>query len=156
MNEVERMPLDEYFMRIALLVAKRSTCVKAQRGAVLVKDKHIIATGYNGAPRGLPHCTKETCLRLNVKSMEDYENCRAVHAEMNTIIQAAVHGTSVDGSTIYTTTFPCIGCFKALINAGIKRIVYLHEHSSMDNKVLRELIEQSNIKIDKLTLKEEE
>ncbi|MCW1296147.1 MAG: dCMP deaminase family protein [Candidatus Parvarchaeota archaeon] len=153
--EENRMPLDEYFMRIALLVAKRSTCVKVKRGAVLVKDKHIIATGYNGAPRGLPHCTRETCLRLNVGSMVDYENCRAVHAEMNTIIQAAVHGVSVDGATIYTTTFPCIGCFKALINAGIKRVVYLKEHDAMNNKTLKELIEQSKMQIDKIDLKEE-
>jgi dCMP deaminase len=149
-----RISLDEYFMEIAKIVALRSTCLKAKRGAVLVKNKHIIATGYNGAPRGLPHCTRETCVRLNLPSMKEFENCRAVHAELNCIIQAAVHGTSVDGSTIYTTTFPCITCFKALVNAGVERIVYLEKYSPVYNETLQNLVKQSRILIQKFEKEE--
>ena len=143
------MDLDTYFMEIAKLVAKRSTCVKQHVGAVLVKDKHIIATGYNGAPRGLPHCTRETCKRLNVSSLEESHLCRGVHAEANCIIQAALHGVSTEGATIYTTHFPCMSCVKMLINAGVKRIVY-HEPYDMDNEVKMEMIRLAGIKVDRV------
>lgn len=154
----DRPTLDEYFMAIVKLVATRSTCIKAnsQRGAVLVKNKHIIATGYNGAPRGVPHCSTETCVRLNIPSMQDYENCRGVHAEMNTIIQAAIHGVGTEGAEIYTTALPCIGCIKALINAGVKRVVYLNELKGRleDNKLLNEIVKQSGIIVEKFNGRE--
>ena len=117
---------DEYFMDMAVLTAKRSTCLSRQVGAVIVKDKHIIATGYNGAPRGVPHCDeKGGCLRqqLNVPSGERHELCRALHAEQNAIIQAATLGQSIEGGTIYVTNQPCVICAKMIINAGISRIV---------------------------------
>lgn len=117
---------DEYFMDMAVLTAKRSTCLRRQVGAVIVKDKHIIATGYNGAPRRVPHCDeKGGCLRqqLNVPSGERHELCRALHAEQNAIIQAATLGQSIEGGTIYVTNQPCVICAKMIINAGIRRIV---------------------------------
>ena len=117
---------DEYFMDMAVLTAKRSTCLRRQVGAVIVKDKHIIATGYNGAPRVVPHCDeKGGCLRqqLNVPSGERHELCRALHAEQNAIIQAATLGQSIEGGTIYVTNQPCVICAKMIINAGISRIV---------------------------------
>jgi len=117
---------DQYFMEIALLVASRSTCLRRKVGAVLVKDKRILATGYNGPPSGLAHCEEVGCLRqrLGIPSGERHEICRGLHAEQNAIIQAALHGVSIKGAKIYTTTFPCIICSKMLINAGIEEIIY--------------------------------
>lgn len=122
----QRPNWDEYFMEMAKLTARRSTCLRRQVGAVIVKDKHIIATGYNGAPRGLPHCEeKGGCLRekMGVPSGERHELCRALHAEQNAIIQSATLGQSIEGATIYCTHQPCIICAKMIINAGIRRIV---------------------------------
>ncbi|MBN2151827.1 MAG: dCMP deaminase family protein [Candidatus Lokiarchaeota archaeon] len=147
----KRLGKDEYFMEIAKIVAKRSTCLRRDVGAVLVKDAHIISTGYNGTPAGLPHCTPSTCVRtkLNIPSGKDPHLCRAVHAELNCIIQAARHGTSIDGNTtIYVTAFPCIDCTKVLINAGIKRIVYLGEYDS-SNEIRNSLIAESGIVLEK-------
>ena len=117
---------DEYFMEITHLVSRRSTCLRRQVGAVLVKDKNILATGYNGAPSGVAHCLDVGCLReqMKIPSGERHELCRGLHAEQNAIIQAAKHGTSIEGSTLYSTTMPCIICSKMIINAGIRRIVY--------------------------------
>ena len=117
---------DEYFMDFAVLTARRSTCLRRQVGAVIVQDRHVIATGYNGAPRGLEHCAERGgCLReeLGVPSGEKHELCRALHAEQNAIIQAATLGQSVEGATIYITHQPCVICAKMIINAGIQRIV---------------------------------
>ena len=118
---------DEYFMEFAVLTARRSTCLRRQVGAVIVQDKHIVATGYNGAPRGLEHCAerKGGCLReqLGIPSGEKHELCRALHAEQNAIIQAATLGQSIEGGTIYITHQPCVICAKMIINAGIERIV---------------------------------
>jgi len=116
---------DEYFLTIARTVATRSTCIRRRVGAVLVLDKRILATGYNGAPRGLRHCAETGCLRqqLNVPSGERHEICRALHAEMNAILQAACHGIRVEGASLYCTTQPCVLCAKMLINTGVKRIV---------------------------------
>lgn len=150
-GELMRIDADTYFMKIAELVSERSTCVKQHVGAVLVKDKHIIATGYNGAPRGIPHCTEKTCLRLNSKSLEESHHCRGVHAEQNTIIQAAYHGTSTKDSVIYTTHFPCMSCTKILINAGVKEIVYQKEYD-MDNKIKMDLLLNAGIKIRKINV----
>lgn len=118
---------DEYFLQIAKLVATRSTCLRRQVGAVLVKDKRVLSTGYNGAPSQLAHCLDIGCLRedLCVPSGERHELCRGLHAEQNAIIQAAYHGVSIKGSTLYCTHHPCIICSKMLINAGVERVVYL-------------------------------
>lgn len=123
---MDRPSWDEYFMEMAILTSKRSTCMRRQVGAVIVKDKHIIATGYNGAPRGIKHCEERGgCLRekLDVPSGERQELCMAVHAEQNAIIQAATLGQSVEGGVIYVTNQPCVICAKMIINAGIKRVV---------------------------------
>lgn len=117
---------DEYFMEITRVVASRSTCLRRQVGAIIVKDKHILASGYNGAPSGLSHCLENGCMRekIGVPSGERHELCRGLHAEQNAIIQSAVHGVSVAGGTLYSTTQPCVLCSKMLINAGIKTIVF--------------------------------
>lgn len=122
-----RASWDEYFMEIAEIVKTRSTCLRRQVGAVIVKDNRIITTGYNGAPSGTRHCTDiGTCQRIemNIPSGERHELCRALHAEQNAIIQAANIGVSTDGGTLYVTLQPCVICAKMAINAGIKKIVY--------------------------------
>lgn len=113
-------------MQITNLVASRSTCLRRQVGALLVKDKNILATGYNGVPRGITHCDVTGCLRdqLKVPSGERHELCRGLHAEQNAIIQAASHGVNIFGATLYCTDSPCIICSKMLINAGLKEIIY--------------------------------
>ncbi|MDI9645902.1 MAG: cytidine/deoxycytidylate deaminase family protein [Archaeoglobales archaeon] len=123
---LKRPTLDEYFMEIAKVVASRSTCIRQKVGAVIVKDKRILATGYNGAPSNLPHCDEVGCLRekLKVPSGERQELCRGVHAEQNAVIQAAKFGISVEGATLYSTHCPCITCAKIIINSGIKKVVY--------------------------------
>ena len=139
---------DEYFMEIAEIVKKRSTCLRREVGAIIVKDNRILSTGYNGAPKGLPHCSETGCLRaeLNVPSGERHELCRGLHAEQNAIIQAAVFGTAIDGATIYTTLSPCIVCTKMIINAGIKRIV-LRENYNDDLAI--KMIRESAIEVTK-------
>ena len=121
---------DSYFMEMAQVASKRSTCMRRSVGAVIVKDKRLLATGYNGTPRGMAHCEEVGCLRtkLNVPSGKMHELCRGIHAEQNAVIQAAVHGVSVDGGTLYCTHQPCVVCTKILINAGIKRIVYANPY----------------------------
>ncbi|MBQ9961386.1 MAG: cytidine/deoxycytidylate deaminase family protein [Firmicutes bacterium] len=123
---MERPSWDQYFMEMAELTAKRSTCMRRSVGAVIVKDNRAIATGYNGAPRGIAHCEERGgCLRqqLGVPSGQRHEICMALHAEQNAIIQAAAMGHSIEGGTIYVTHQPCAICAKMIINAGIKRIV---------------------------------
>lgn len=117
---------DEYFMQITQLVATRSTCSRRQVGAMLVKEKNILATGYNGVPSGITHCDVTGCLRdqLKVPSGERHELCRGLHAEQNAIIQAARHGVNISGSTLYCTDSPCIICSKMLINAGVNEVIY--------------------------------
>ncbi len=122
-----RASWDEYFMQIAEIVKTRSTCLRRQVGAVIVKDNRIITTGYNGSPSGTSHCTdRGTCQRIemNIPSGERHELCRALHAEQNAIIQAANIGVSTNGGTMYVTLQPCVICAKMAINAGIKKIVY--------------------------------
>ena len=116
---------DEYFMKITRLVAERSTCLRRKVGAIIVRDKRIIATGYNGAPRGLAHCLDIGCLRakMGIPSGERHELCRGAHAEQNAIIQAASAGSIMEGATMYCTTAPCSTCTKMIINAGITRLV---------------------------------
>lgn len=121
---------DEYFMDIVELIKTRSTCLRRQVGALIVKDKRILATGYNGAPTGCSHCLEIGCMRekLNIPSGQRHELCRAIHAEQNAIVQAANSGTSVKGGTLYVTHQPCVLCAKMAINAGITRIIYKGEY----------------------------
>ena len=145
-----RISKDDYFMKIAEVVSERSTCIKRKVGAVLIKDSHILSTGYNGAPSGFNHCTPKTCMRQNLKSGENPELCRGVHSEINCIVQAAIHGTSILGNTtLYTTHFPCMSCLKLIINAGIKRLVY-KEGYNMENKIKEEMLNESKLNVQQL------
>lgn len=131
----------EYFMAITKLVAKRSTCLRREVGAILVKDKRILATGYNGAPARLKHCEEVGCLRTNdsIPSGERHELCRGLHAEQNVIIQAAYHGISIRDATLYCTNQPCAICSKMIINAGIRKIVYEEGYNDdLANEMLTE------------------
>ncbi len=141
-----RASWDEYFMEIAEIVKTRSTCLRRQVGAVIVKDNRIITTGYNGAPSGLRHCLEIGCerQRLGVPSGERHELCRALHAEQNAIIQAAKLGISTEGATIYITLQPCVICAKMLINAGIKKIVHKGEYP---DELSRKMLEEAGIEI---------
>ena len=138
---------DEYFLQIIDIVKQRSTCVRRQVGAVIVKDKRILATGYNGAPSGCKHCEEVGCLRqsLNIPSGERHELCRASHAEQNAIVQAAQYGISINNSTIYVTTQPCVICSKMIINSGIKRIVFKGKYP---DELSIKLLKEANIKIE--------
>lgn len=148
-TKTNRISKDDYFMQIATLISQRSTCIKRQVGAVLVKNSHIISTGYNGAPSGFKHCTEDTCVRKNLKSGEKPELCRGVHAEINCVLQAALHGTSINGdTTLYSTTFPCMNCLKLLINSEINRLVY-KEGYAMENKVKEDMLKESKMIIQK-------
>ena len=124
MKSIERPSSDDYFMEIASVVAKRSTCLRNQVGALFVRNKRILTTGYNGAPSGLEHCDAVGCARDGVASGTRHELCRAVHAEQNAIIQAALHGISIEGATLYCTHQPCILCAKMMINARVTKVVY--------------------------------
>ncbi len=136
----------EYFMSITDLVSRRSTCLRRAVGAVIVMDKRILSTGYNGAPRKVPHCAETGCLRmqLSVPSGEKHELCRGVHAEQNAIIQAAFHGVSIHGSSLYCTTEPCSICAKMIINAGIK-IVYFQD--AYPDPMSREMFKEANVEM---------
>lgn len=125
-----RPTIDEYFMAIAKVIATRSTCLRHSVGAVIVKNKHIISTGYNGVSKGFPHCLEIGCIRdeQNIPSGTHTEICRAIHAEQNAIIQAALHGVSTEGGILYCTHQPCIICAKMIVNAGIIRVVYKNKY----------------------------
>jgi len=145
---MSRPSWDEYFMEITKLVATRSTCLRRQVGAVLVKDKKILTTGYNGAPSQLPHCLDVGCLReqLGIPPGERHELCRGLHAEQNAIIQAAYHGVSIKGATLYCTNHPCIICAKMIINAGIERVVYLDGYP---DPLAEEMLKESRVKVER-------
>jgi len=147
MKRAARPDIDEYFLKIASVVAERSTCRRHHVGAVAVKDKHILATGYNGAPSGFNDCLELGCLRdeLNIPSGERHEICRGIHAEQNVIIQASLHGVSLEGSTIYATHTPCVSCAKMLANAKIKQYVSFGKYN--DNAFI-ELFKQAGIEVD--------
>jgi len=137
---------DEYFMEIAHLVKWRATCTRRQVGAVLVKDRNILATGYNGAPSGIEHCLERGCLReqMGIPSGERHEICHGLHAEQNAIIQAAKHGISIEGSTLYCTNQPCGICAKMVINAGVKKIIYEEGYPDV---LAAEMLKESGITI---------
>jgi dCMP deaminase len=146
-----RMPWPEYFMNIAALVSERSTCLRRKVGAVAVKEKRILATGYNGAPTNLEHCRDIGCLRetLNIPSGERHELCRGLHAEQNVIIQAAVHGIPLAGADIYCTTQPCLICSKMLINCQIRSIVFA---SGYPDELARSLLDEAGVEYAELGL----
>ena len=148
-EQSSRPSWDEYFMDITFLVAKRSTCLRRAVGALVVKDKRILSTGYNGAPSGIRHCNETGCLRetLNVASGENHELCRGIHAEQNAIIQAAYHGVSIKGATLFCTNLPCSICAKMIINAGIKKICY---HSGYADTMSEEMLNEAGIDIKKI------
>jgi len=133
-------------METAKLISTRSTCLRRAVGCVLTYDNRILATGYNGTPTGIPHCEEEGCLResLNVPSGERHELCRGLHAEMNALIQCAIHGVSTRDSILYSTTYPCSVCAKLLINAKVKKIVYLEDY---DDDLSKSLFKQSGIEV---------
>lgn len=143
---MSRPSWNEYFMEITNLVAKRSTCRRRHVGAILVKDKRILATGYNGAPSGLPHCLDVGCLREQgrIPSGERHELCRGLHAEQNTIIQAAYHGVSIKDSILYCTNMPCSICLKMIISAGIGKIIYADGYP---DELAERLLRESNIEV---------
>lgn len=135
---------DEYFMSIAEQVAGRSTCLRRATGAVLVKDKRILATGYNGVPKGLAHCEEAGCLReqRSIPSGSHHELCRGIHAEQNAVIQAAKHGIAMDGSIAYCTHQPCVLCAKILLNAGVVDIVF---RDSYPDPLSEELLAEAGV-----------
>ena len=143
----QRPTWDEYFMEMAELARKRSTCLRRGVGAVIVKDNRVIATGYNGVPKGIRHCEETGCLRqqLNVPSGKMHELCRGLHAEQNAIIQAACMGSSIEGGTLYCTTQPCVICTKMIINAGIKRVVI---KESYPDALAQEMAAEAGLVID--------
>jgi len=144
MTNAPRPSWDEYFMTIAGQVAGRSTCLRRHTGAVLVKDRRILATGYNGTPRGLRHCEEVGCLReqRGIASGSHHELCRGIHAEQNAVIQAALYGTAIEGATIYTTHQPCVLCAKILINACVRDI---HYRDSYPDPLAEELLAEAGI-----------
>lgn len=150
-----RKSWDEYFMEIAEIVKTRSTCLRRQVGAVIVKDNRIITTGYNGAPSGLRHCTDiGGCERerLHIPSGQRHELCRALHAEQNAIIQAAKLGVNIDGSTLYCTHQPCILCAKMIVNAGIVRVVY---HSGYPDDFALDIFKEAGVLVERYSESEE-
>jgi dCMP deaminase len=147
MKKTARPNIDEYFLKIASVVAERSTCLRHHVGAVAVKDKQILSTGYNGAAAGLKDCLELGCLRdeLKIPSGTRHEICRGIHAEQNAIIQASLHGVSLEGATVYVTHTPCILCAKMLANAKIKRFVTFGKYA--DNAFL-DLFKEAGIRFD--------
>lgn len=148
-DQQARPSWDAYFLKMAFLVAERSTCLRHHVGAIIIKDRHVLTTGYNGAARNIDDCLKLGCLRnqLNIPSGERHEICRAIHAEQNAIIQAGVHGVTIDGGTLYCTHSPCIICAKMIVNAGIKRVVTCGNYPDDFNLVV-DLFDQAGVKLD--------
>ena len=146
MADYERPSWDEYFMKLAHEVQTRTTCLRRGVGAIIVKDKRILATGYNGVPTGLRHCAVTGCLReqLGVPSGQRHEICRGLHAEQNALLQAARYGINIQGASIYITTQPCVVCAKMLINAGITEIIYKNPYP---DELAMELLAESTIKL---------
>lgn len=144
-----RESIDIFFMKTAYLMSERSTCLRRKVGAVIMIDKKILSTGYNGVPTKLPHCT--TCLRVTFKSGEHSELCKAAHAEQNAIVWAAKNGVSINNSTLYCTTQPCITCAKMIVNAGIKRIVFCEDYANGFDDLTKFILQ--NVKVQKINMK---
>ena len=146
MKKNSRPSWDVYFLSIAGLVSKRSTCLRRRVGAVLVKQKRILSTGYNGAPSNIKHCSKTGCMRekLKIPSGRRHELCRGLHAEQNALLQAALHGVSAEGAKMYATTQPCIICAKMLINAGIREIVIAGHYP---DKMAKAFLAEAGVKV---------
>ena len=146
---IKRPSWNNYFMEITHLVSTRSTCLRRKVGAIIVKDKRILSTGYNGAPKELPHCLDVGCLReqMNIPRGERHELCRGIHAEQNAIIQAATSGTDISGAILYSTHYPCSLCIKMLLNASIVKVYYLEGYP--DN-LSKQFAEESGLKIKQL------
>jgi dCMP deaminase len=148
-KKIKRPSWDEYFIKAAFLVSERSTCLRRHVGAVLVKEKQILATGYNGAPMGVEHCDSVGCLReeLKVPSGQRHEICRGLHAEQNVILQAAKHGVSVRESTIYITNAPCSICAKMIINAGITEVIIADNYP---DEMAKKFLKEARVKLSKI------
>ncbi|SHI50959.1 deoxycytidylate deaminase [Propionispora hippei] len=149
MSERDRPSWDRYFMEMARVAATRSTCLRRQVGAAIVKDKRLLTTGYNGAPQGIRHCSETGCLRqaANIPSGERHELCRGTHAEQNAIVQAAFHGVEIEGATLYCTHQPCSVCTKMIINAGIRRIVF---ENGYPDQLAVDMLEEAGIVYEQL------
>ncbi len=143
---MNRPKWNDYFMKITEDVSERATCVKRKVGAIIVKNNRILSTGYNGAPKGFDHCTDDTCIRkqMNVPSGQRHELCRGLHAEQNAIVQAAVHGVSIEGSTMYCNYQPCAICVKMIINAGIIKLVYA---GGYPDELAEEMLKESKLQV---------
>ena len=148
---MSRMPWPEYFMNITYMVAERSTCLRRKVGAIAVRDKRILATGYNGAPVSVPHCAEVGCLReeLNIPSGQRHEICRGLHAEQNVIIQAALHSAQINGAIVYCTTHPCVMCTKMLINCAVNAIYYAEDYP---DPLAAQLLHEAEIHAEKLSI----
>jgi dCMP deaminase len=151
MEDRMRPTWDRYFLDIANVISGRSTCLRRQVGALVVKDKRILTTGYNGAPRGLAHCSETGCLRdeAGAASGTTHELCRGLHAEQNAILQAALHGVSIDGGVMYSTHQPCVLCTKMVINAGLGAIYYLEPY---EDPLAQRLLEEAGVVAQKMEL----
>ena len=145
-TKLTRPDWDTYFLELAQLASKRSTCLRRKVGAVIVKDKYLLSTGYNGAPKGITHCEKVGCIRekMKIPSGQRHELCRGLHAEQNAIIQAALHGVSTDNAILYCTNLPCSICAKMIINAGIKRIVF---SGGYPDEMTKDLLSETKVKV---------
>lgn len=150
----QRPSWEDYFMDIAILVAKRSTCLRRSVGAIIVKDKRILSTGYNGAPTNVRHCDEVGCLReqLGIESGKMHELCRGIHAEQNAIIQAAYHGVSLKDASVFCTNLPCSICAKMIINAGIRKIYY---RSGYADELSQDMIQEAKIELIHLDTKQQ-
>jgi len=146
---------DQYFLKMAFLVAERSTCLRHHIGAIIVKDRHVLTTGYNGAAKNTADCLTLGCLRdkLNIPSGQRHEICRAIHAEQNAIIQAGVHGVNINEATIYCTHSPCIICAKMIVNAGIKRVVIGSKYPDEFNLVI-DLFKEAGVHFEQMTFED--
>ncbi|HEY3247717.1 MAG TPA: dCMP deaminase family protein [bacterium] len=142
---------DEYFMRMAALAASRSTCVRRHVGALIVKDRMVLSTGYNDTPRGLPNCGDGGCARCasDAPSGSQLDTCLCIHGEQNAIVQAAYHGVTISGGTIYTTHQPCLTCAKLIVNAGIVRIVFGGDYP---DPTARQLLEDAGVLLERVSI----
>lgn len=149
--EGTRPSWDEYFMKLTQVVSERATCVKRKVGALIIKDYRVLSTGYNGAPKGLPHCGEVGCLRkeMNVPSGQRHELCRGLHAEQNAIIQAAWHGVKIEGGTMYCTYQPCVICVKMMINAGIAKLVF---SGGYPDELAAKMLKESGLEVKRFEL----